>query len=150
MKTTYLAIILAKDLVNGSWYSAVRVLSVSILKAFVATAERPAFRFSSPPKQRFLLGMVTTLLGTNISPTKTLLRMLFLSPRLEMFVPWRVFTRCCGHPDIFDYFWFIDLDGSKAGTCRIACSMWCRFKSGLSTYYWKKQLTSYGWWKKSG
>ena len=31
-----------------------------------------------------------TLLGTNISPTKALLKMIFLFPRWDMLVPWRV------------------------------------------------------------
>ena len=34
--------------------------------------------------------LVVTLQGTNISPTKTLLKMTFLLPRWDMLVPWRV------------------------------------------------------------
>ena len=33
-----------------------------------------------------------TLLGTNISPTKALLKMIFLFPRWDMLVPWRVYS----------------------------------------------------------
>ena len=31
-----------------------------------------------------------TLLGTNISPTKALFKMIFLFPRWDMLIPWRV------------------------------------------------------------
>ena len=37
-----------------------------------------------------------TLLGTNISPIKALLKMMFLFPRWDMLVPWRVVVVCCG------------------------------------------------------
>ena len=35
-----------------------------------------------------------TLLGTNISPEKSILKIIFLFPRWDMFVPWRVLHGC--------------------------------------------------------
>jgi len=45
---------------------------------------------------------IVTLLETNISPPKALLKMMFLFPRWDMLVPWRVvFGRGYGNPQFY-------------------------------------------------
>ena len=43
-----------------------------------------------PKLGAFNVDTMYTLHGTNISPTKALLKMIFLFPRWDMLIPWRV------------------------------------------------------------
>ena len=63
-------------------------------------------RQASTLEQKCEVVDIETLLGTNISPTKAVLKMISLFPRLDMLVPWRV----C----IFSTFWYaFDFDGFR-------------------------------------
>ena len=43
-----------------------------------------------------------TLQGTNISPKNGILKMIFLFPRWDMLIPWRVIIKCCKkNPDVY-------------------------------------------------
>ena len=55
-------------------------------------------RQASALEQKCEVVDIDTLLGTNISPTKAVLKMISLFPRWDMLVPWRVF--------LFSMFWY--------------------------------------------
>ena len=58
------------------------------------------FLHDNSPKNCFVVENVDTLQGTNISPKNGILKMIFLFPRWDMLIPWRV---CFSSPTCFIY-----------------------------------------------
>ena len=79
------------------------------------------FLHDNSPKNCFVVENVDTLQGTNISPKNGILKMIFLFPRWDMLIPWRV---CFSSPTCFICFssWSSDCRRAKQSLVRHAAS----------------------------
>ena len=74
-------------------------------------------------------GRKGTLLGTNISPQNGILKMIFLFPRWDMLVPWRVLYLCFSFTHPFTPHNVPSLQGAKKPTMTAAMVPWNLRKS---------------------
>ena len=77
---------------------------------------------------------LTTLQGTNISPQNGILKMIFLFPRWDMLIPWRVYNICQRGPGEFNQttsprYWLIRsyLDEAQPGGIHWLAWLFCQF-----------------------